>query len=165
MTLFSLTCAAQRDRIQVKHNENDKSLTSCSKAASYFKVTTETALRVRSEAKVRHQLLREVKVSGAIHARICIFQQPQYVLQTENSSNSIWNLDRYFESINQSNWKHPARPTLGESHILFRIASLACWKWRCDDVHNKTTTIFMIVPCINDIKTFYYLTVAQIYNS
>jgi len=38
MPLFSLTFAAQRDRIHVKHDENDKSLTSCSKAASYIKV-------------------------------------------------------------------------------------------------------------------------------
>lgn len=51
MSLFSLTCTAQRDRIHVKHNENDKSLTSCSKAASYIKVRTETALRARSEAE------------------------------------------------------------------------------------------------------------------
>ena len=48
--LLSLTCTAQRDRIRVKHNENEKSLTSCLKAASYIKVSTPTALRAGSEA-------------------------------------------------------------------------------------------------------------------
>lgn len=52
--------------------------------------------------KASYQLLREVKVSSAVHVRICVVQRPRYVVQTEKSWNLKRTLDRHIESINKT---------------------------------------------------------------
>ena len=81
---------AQRDRICVKRNKNEKkSLANCSKTPSYIKVKAATALRAGSEAASESSTSADTEIESwmvsAMHVRIRLFQQPQYQPQTREN--------------------------------------------------------------------------------
>jgi thiamine biosynthesis lipoprotein ApbE len=102
-----------------------KSLTCCTKAASYIKVKTATALPTRSEAASEPSTSSESESECNSRKNTYLSAALVSVLQTGKSSNLKRSLDRYFDSINQTE-NTQLDELLARTTFCSWIASVAC---------------------------------------
>jgi len=82
----------------------------------------------------------------------------EYVSLNSRSINlkqgKIFNFETNFRSyllFNVSDWKQLARWTLDENCIFVSIASLTRWKWKLNDVHNKTAPTLLVTVTVQTV--------------